>query len=162
MEMWNASNMAFSMAPLLTQGAIEALVLRGSESQKAMYLHKMVSGEWTGTMNLTEPQAGSDLALVRSKAIPQGDHYRIHGQKIFISFGEHDLTENIIHLVLARTPTAPEGVKGISLFVVPKFLVNDTVRSANATTFAVSRSSTRWASMPARPPCWPSGMGRGR
>jgi acyl-CoA dehydrogenase len=124
MEMWNASNMAFSMAPLLTQGAIEALFLRGSEAQKQTYLHKMVSGEWTGTMNLTEPQAGSDLALIRTKAVPDGDHHRIHGQKIFISFGEHDLTDNIVHLVLARTPTAPEGVKGISLFLVPKFLVN--------------------------------------
>jgi len=124
MEMWNASNMAFSMAPLLTQGAIEALLLRGSEAQKQTYLHKMVSGEWAGTMNLTEPQAGSDLALLRCKAIPDGDRYRIHGQKIFISFGEHDLTDNIVHLVLARTPSAPEGVRGISLFVVPKFLVN--------------------------------------
>ena len=125
MEMWNASNMAFSMAPLLTQGAIEAVFLRGSDAQKQRYLHKMVSGEWTGTMNLTEPQAGSDLGLIRSKATPEGDHYRIQGQKIFISFGEHGLTDNIVHLVLARTPTAPEGVKGISLFLVPKFLVND-------------------------------------
>jgi len=125
MEMWNSANMAFSMAPLLTQGAIEALFLRGSDWQKQRFLHKMVSGEWTGTMNLTEPQAGSDLGLIRSKATPQGDHYLIQGQKIFISFGEHDLTDNIVHLVLARTPTAPEGVKGISLFVVPKFLVND-------------------------------------
>jgi 3-(methylthio)propanoyl-CoA dehydrogenase len=125
MEMWNAANMAFSMAPLLTQGAIEALLLRGSDQQKRLYLHKMVSGDWTGTMNLTEPQAGSDLALLRARAVPQGDHFRIFGQKIFISFGEHDLTDNIIHLVLARTPGAPEGVKGISLFVVPKFLVND-------------------------------------
>ena len=125
MEMWNASNMAFSMAPLLTQGAIEALLLRGSDAQQQQYLHKMVSGEWTGTMNLTEPNAGSDLGLLRAKAIPEGDHYRIHGQKIFISFGEHDLTDNIVHLVLARTPSAPEGVKGISLFVVPKFMVND-------------------------------------
>ncbi|WOO31533.1 acyl-CoA dehydrogenase C-terminal domain-containing protein [Diaphorobacter limosus] len=125
MEMWNASNMAFSMAPLLTQGAIEAVFLRGSDEQKQRFLHKMVSGEWTGTMNLTEPQAGSDLGLIRTKAVPEGEHFRIHGQKIFISFGEHDLTENIVHLVLARTPTAPEGVRGISLFVVPKFLVND-------------------------------------
>jgi 3-(methylsulfanyl)propanoyl-CoA dehydrogenase len=125
MEMWNASNMAFAMAPLLTQGAIEAVLLTGSDAQKDQYLHKMVSGEWTGTMNLTEPQAGSDLGLLRTKAIPEGDHFRIHGQKIFISFGEHDLTDNIIHLVLARTPTAPEGVKGISLFLVPKFLVNE-------------------------------------
>ena len=125
MEMWNASNMAFSMAPLLTQGAIEAVLLRGSDAQQHKYLHKMVSGEWTGTMNLTEPQAGSDLGLLRSKAVPEGDHYRIFGQKIFISFGEHDLTDNIVHLVLARTPNAPDGVKGISLFVVPKFIVND-------------------------------------
>jgi acyl-CoA dehydrogenase len=125
MEMWNASNMAFAMAPLLTQGAIEALLLRGSATQKEKYVRKMVSGEWTGTMNLTEPQAGSDLGLLRSKAVPEGDHYRIFGQKIFISFGEHDLTDNIIHLVLARIPGAPEGVKGISLFVVPKFMVND-------------------------------------
>lgn len=125
MEMWNASNMAFSMAPLLTQGAIEALFLRGSEEQKQRYLHKMVTGEWTGTMNLTEPNAGSDLGLIRTKAVPDGDHYRITGQKIFISFGEHDLTKNIIHLVLARTPTAPEGVRGISLFVVPKFMVKN-------------------------------------
>ena len=123
MEMWNAANMAFSMAPLLTQGAIEALLLCGSDTLKQTYLHKMVAGVWTGTMNLTEPQAGSDLGLLRSKALPEGDHYRIHGQKIFISFGEHDLAENIVHLVLARTPDAPEGVKGISLFVVPKFLV---------------------------------------
>jgi len=125
MEMWNASNMAFSMAPLLTQGAIEALLLRGSDAQQQTYLHKMVSGEWTGTMNLTEPQAGSDLGLLRARAVPEGDHYRVFGQKIFISFGEHDLTDNIIHLVLARTPNAPDGVKGISLFVVPKFIVND-------------------------------------
>ncbi|MBS0445129.1 MAG: acyl-CoA dehydrogenase [Proteobacteria bacterium] len=125
MEMWNASNMAFSMAPLLTQGAIEAILLRGSAAQQATYLPRMVSGEWAGTMNLTEPQAGSDLALLRTKAIPEGDHYRIHGQKIFISFGEHDLTDNIVHLVLARTPGAPEGVKGISLFIVPKFLVHE-------------------------------------
>jgi 3-(methylthio)propanoyl-CoA dehydrogenase len=125
MEMWNSANMAFSMAPLLTQGAIEALLLRGTEQQKQTYLPKMVAGEWTGTMNLTEPQAGSDLSLVRASATREGDHYRIRGQKIFISFGEHDLTENIIHLVLARTPDAPEGVKGISLFLVPKFLVND-------------------------------------
>ena len=124
MEMWNASNMAFSMAPLLTQGAIAALFLRGTDEQKQCYLPKMISGEWTGTMNLTEPNAGSDLGLIRTKAVPDGDHYRIAGQKIFISFGEHDLTENIVHLVLARTPTAPEGVRGISLFLVPKFMVN--------------------------------------
>ena len=125
MEMWKSSNMAFSLCPMLTTGAIEALMLRGSDEQKAMYLPKMVSGEWTGTMNLTEPQAGSDLAAVRTRAEPQGDGtYRIFGQKIFITYGEHDLTDNIIHLVLARLPDAPEGVKGISLFVVPKYLVN--------------------------------------
>jgi acyl-CoA dehydrogenase len=125
-EMWNGANVSFGLCPMLTRGAIEALELRGSEAQKRMYLPKLVSGEWTGTMNLTEPQAGSDLAAVRTKALPQPDgSYRLHGQKIFITYGEHDLTGNIVHLVLARTPDAPEGVKGISLFVVPKFLVNE-------------------------------------
>jgi len=125
-EMWHASNMAFDLCPLLTQGAIEAIELRGSQALKDRFLPKMVDGTWTGTMNLTEPQAGSDLAAVRSKAVPQGDGtYKIFGQKIFITYGEHDYTDNIIHLVLARTPDAPEGVKGISLFVVPKVLVND-------------------------------------
>ena len=124
-EMWNGANMAFALCPMLTRGAIEAIELRGSEHLKETYLPKMVSGEWTGTMNLTEPQAGSDLAAVRTRAVPQDDgSYKIDGQKIFITYGEHDLTDNIIHLVLARTPTAPEGVKGISLFVVPKFMVN--------------------------------------
>ena len=122
-EMWKSANISFSLCPLLTGGAIDALELRGSDELKQTYLHKMVSGEWTGTMNLTEPQAGSDLAAVRTRAVPQGDgSYRIFGQKIFITFGEHDMAENIVHLVLARTPDAPEGVKGISLFVVPKFL----------------------------------------
>jgi alkylation response protein AidB-like acyl-CoA dehydrogenase len=125
MEMWNGANLGFSLVSLLTQGAIEAILLRGSEAQKQKYLPRLVTGEWTGTMNLTEPQAGSDLALLRASAVAEGDHYRIRGQKIFISFGEHDLAENIIHLVLARTPNAPEGVKGISLFLVPKFLVNE-------------------------------------
>jgi alkylation response protein AidB-like acyl-CoA dehydrogenase len=124
-EMWNGANVAFALCPMLTRGAIEALELRGSEAQKAKYLPKMVSGEWTGSMNLTEPQAGSDLAAVRARAVPEADgSHRVHGQKIFITYGEHDLTDNIVHLVLARTPNAPEGVKGISLFVVPKFLVN--------------------------------------
>ncbi|HMA30228.1 MAG TPA: acyl-CoA dehydrogenase [Casimicrobiaceae bacterium] len=124
-EMWHSSNMAFDLCPLLTQGAIEAIELCGTAEQKARYLPSMVAGTWTGTMNLTEPQAGSDLAAVRTRAVPQADgSYRIHGQKIFITFGEHDYTENIIHLVLARTPDAPEGVKGISLFIVPKVLVN--------------------------------------
>ncbi|MCP5236244.1 MAG: acyl-CoA dehydrogenase [Zoogloeaceae bacterium] len=125
-EMWKSANMAFSLCPMLTNGAIEALLLRGSDELKAAYLPKMVSGEWTGTMNLTEPQAGSDLAAVRSRAEPQPDgSYKVFGQKIFITYGDHDLTDNIVHLVLARLPDAPEGVKGISLFVVPKFLLND-------------------------------------
>src|SRR5574337_282337 len=124
-EMWHASNMAFDLCPLLTQGAIEAIDLCGTSEQKTRYLPPMVAGKWTGTMNLTEPQAGSDLAAVRTRAVPQGDGtYRLYGQKIFITYGEHDFTGNIIHLVLARLPDAPEGVKGISLFVVPKFLVN--------------------------------------
>jgi len=125
-EMWNGANVAFTLCPMLTHGAIEAIELRGSRQLKKTYLPKMVSGEWTGTMNLTEPQAGSDLAAVRAKAIPQGDgSWRVHGQKIFITYGEHDLAPNVIHLVLARTPDAPEGVKGLSLFVVPKFLVGE-------------------------------------
>ncbi|NMM02712.1 acyl-CoA dehydrogenase [Paraburkholderia sp. RP-4-7] len=124
-EMWNSSNMAFALCPLLTAGATEALRQHGSEELKGRYLPNLVSGEWTGTMNLTEPQAGSDLAAVRTKAVPQGDHYRLYGQKIFITWGDHDMTGNVIHLVLARTPDAPEGVRGISLFVVPKFLLND-------------------------------------
>ncbi len=124
-EMLHASCMSFGLMPMLTQGAIEALLIAGSDELKRTYLEKMVSGEWAGTMNLTEPQAGSDLALVKTRAERQPDGtYRLSGTKIFITFGEHDWTENIIHLVLARTPDAPEGVKGISLFVVPKFLVN--------------------------------------
>ncbi|BAN48691.1 acyl-CoA dehydrogenase C-terminal domain-containing protein [Metapseudomonas resinovorans] len=124
-EMWNGANVSFGLCPMLTRGAIEAIELCGSPYLKETYLPKMISGEWTGTMNLTEPQAGSDLAAVRSRVEPQGDGtYRLFGQKIFITYGEHDLTDNIVHLVLARLPGAPEGVKGISLFVVPKFLVN--------------------------------------
>jgi alkylation response protein AidB-like acyl-CoA dehydrogenase len=121
-EMLTSSNMSFSLCPLLTQGAIHALQLCGSDELKQAYLAKMVQGTWTGTMNLTEPQAGSDLALVRTKAERSGKHYLISGQKIFITYGEHDLADNILHLVLARTPDAPEGVKGISLFLVPKVL----------------------------------------
>lgn len=124
-EMWKSANMAFSLCPMLTNGAIEALRYRGSDELKATFLARMMCGEWTGTMNLTEPQAGSDLSAVRTKAVPQSDGtYRLFGQKIFITYGEHDLTANIVHLVLARLPDAPEGVKGISLFIVPKFLVN--------------------------------------
>lgn len=123
-EMWKGANHAFSLCPMLTQGAIEALMIAGTDEQKAQYLPNLVSGEWTGTMNLTEPSAGSDLAAVRSRAEPVGDGtFKIFGQKIFITYGEHDMTDNIVHLVLARTPNAPEGVKGISLFVVPKYLL---------------------------------------
>ena len=123
-EMWNGANVAFALCPMLTRGTIDALELRGSEVQKRTYLPRLVTGEWTGTMNLTEPQAGSDLSAVRTRAVPTIDgRYRIEGQKIFITYGEHDLTGNIIHMVLARVSGAPEGVKGISLFAVPKFLV---------------------------------------
>ena len=124
-EMWHAANMAFTLCPLLTRGAIEAIHFAGSAALRERYLPNMVSGQWTGTMNLTEPQAGSDLAALRTRAIPEGDHYRITGQKIFITYGDQDFTDNIVHLVLARLPDAPAGVKGISLFVVPKFLVNE-------------------------------------
>ncbi len=124
MEMWNSANLSFSLCPLLTTGAIEALLLRGSAAQQAFYLPRMVSGEWTGTMNLTEPQAGSDLGLLKTRAVAHGDHYRLFGQKIFITYGDHDLAENIIHMVLARIDGAPPGVRGISLFIVPKILVN--------------------------------------
>ena len=124
-EMLHASSLSFALCPMLTDGAIEALLTAGSDELKATYLEKLVSGQWTGTMNLTEPQAGSDLAAVRSRAEPQGDGtYKVFGTKIFITYGEHDMAENIVHLVLARVPGAPEGVKGFSLFVVPKFLVN--------------------------------------
>jgi alkylation response protein AidB-like acyl-CoA dehydrogenase len=125
-EMLNSANLSFSLCPMLTEGAIEALMVAASDEVKQKFIPNMVSGKWTGTMNLTEPQAGSDLALVRSKAEPQADGtYKIFGTKIYITYGDHDFTENIIHLVLARTPNSPEGVKGISLFVVPKFIVND-------------------------------------
>ena len=124
LEMWKASNMAFSLCQMLTLGAVAAIDHHGSDEQKALYLPKMVEGVWTGTMNLTEPQAGSDLAAVRTRATPEGDAYRITGTKIFITWGENDVAENIVHLVLARLPDAPPGVKGISLFLVPKFLVN--------------------------------------
>ncbi|MGE4244294.1 acyl-CoA dehydrogenase [Ramlibacter sp.] len=125
-EMLNSANLSFALCPLLTDGAIEALLTAGSDELKANYLGKLVTGEWTGTMNLTEPQAGSDLAQVRTRAEPQPDGtYRVFGTKIFITYGEHDMADNIVHLVLARIPGAPEGVKGISLFVVPKFIVNE-------------------------------------
>ena len=125
-EMWQSANLSFGLCPLLNQGAIEAIESHGGDKLKDTYLSRLISGEWTGTMNLTEPQAGSDLAAVRTKAEPNDDgSYSISGQKIFITYGEHDFAENIIHLVLARLPDAPKGVKGISLFIVPKYLVND-------------------------------------
>jgi alkylation response protein AidB-like acyl-CoA dehydrogenase len=123
-EIWQAANLAWSLGPLLTQGAARAVQEHGTEALRALYVPRMTSGDWTGTMNLTEPQAGSDLAAVRTQAVPDGDHYRITGQKIFITWGDHDMTENIVHLVLARLPDAPPGTKGISLFLVPKHLVN--------------------------------------
>ena len=122
-EIWNGANMSFCLGPMLTGGAVHAIERHGTDELKQRYLHKLVSGEWMGTMNLTEPQAGSDLSAVRARAVPERDHYRIKGTKIFITYGEHDWTENVVHLVLARLPDAPEGVKGISLFLVPKFLV---------------------------------------
>jgi 3-(methylsulfanyl)propanoyl-CoA dehydrogenase len=125
-EMMTAANMAFSLCPLLTQGAIDMLLHYGSEEQREVYLPRMVSGEWTGTMNLTEPQAGSDVGALTTRAVPADDGtWRITGQKIFITYGEHDLSGNIVHLVLARVPDAPPGTKGISCFIVPKFLVNE-------------------------------------
>ncbi|HET7773309.1 MAG TPA: acyl-CoA dehydrogenase family protein, partial [Burkholderiaceae bacterium] len=124
-EMLNSANTSFALCPLLTDGAIEALLTAGTPEQQQTYIPKMIDGTWTGTMNLTEPQAGSDLALVRTRAEPQPDGtYKIFGTKIYITFGEHDMAENIVHLVLARVSGAPEGVKGISLFIVPKYLVN--------------------------------------
>ena len=123
-EMWQSANLAFTLCPMLTQGAVNAIRLYGSDEQKARYLPRMVSGKWTGTMDLTEPQAGSDLAAVRTRAVPDSEGYRIAGQKIFITYGDHEMTSNIIHLVLARLPDAPPGVKGISLFIVPKMLLD--------------------------------------
>jgi alkylation response protein AidB-like acyl-CoA dehydrogenase len=124
-ELWHSANMAFALCPMLTQGSIEALIAHGSDELKQAYLPHLVSGEWTGTMNLTEPAAGSDLAAVATKAVPNGDHYLITGQKIYITWGDHQMTPNIVHLVLARLPDAPAGVKGISLFIVPKFLLDE-------------------------------------
>jgi alkylation response protein AidB-like acyl-CoA dehydrogenase len=124
-EVWQSANMSFSLCPMLTSGAVEALEFHGSDELKEQYLPKLISGEWTGTMNLTESQAGSDLAAVTTKAVPEGDHYLVSGQKIFITWGDHQMTDNIIHLVLARLPDAPPGVKGISLFLVPKFLLDE-------------------------------------
>jgi alkylation response protein AidB-like acyl-CoA dehydrogenase len=122
-EIWDSANLAFSLCPMLTQGAADLLATCGTEAQKETYLPKLVSGEWAGTMNLTEPQAGSDVGALRTRAVPEGDHWRLKGQKIFITWGEHDMAENIVHLVLARIEGAPAGIKGVSLFLVPKYLV---------------------------------------
>src|SRR5439155_370014 len=132
-EMWNSASMSWALCPLLNFGAIELLQAHGSPEQQRLYLAKLVSGEWTGTMNLTEPQAGSDLGALRSRAVARrdarwGEHYRISGQKIFITYGDHDLCDNIVHMVLARTPDAPPGSRGISLFLVPKFLPDEAGR----------------------------------
>ncbi|MGI9228272.1 MAG: acyl-CoA dehydrogenase [Gammaproteobacteria bacterium] len=124
-EIWQSANMSFALCPLLTEGAIVALNAHADDELQQKYMPKMISGEWTGTMNLTESQAGSDLAAVKTRAVPEGDHYRITGQKIFITWGDHDFADNIIHMVLARTPDAPPGIKGISLFLVPKFVLNE-------------------------------------
>jgi len=124
-EIWGSANLGFSLGPLLTQGAVELLEAHASDAQKAVYLENMTTGRWTGTMNLTEPQAGSDVGALRTKAVRENGHYRISGQKIYISYGDHEMSENIVHLVLARTEGAPAGVKGISLFIVPKYLANE-------------------------------------
>ena len=124
-EMWDSTNMSFALCPLLTAGAIDALEAHASPELKQLYLYKLVSGEWTGTMNLTEPQSGSDLSNVKTQAIPESKHYRITGQKIYITYGDHDLTDNIVHLVLARLPGAPQGTHGISLFLVPKMVLDE-------------------------------------
>lgn len=124
-EMWHSANMSWGLCPLLTQGAVEAITLNANEDLKQLYLPKLISGEWSGTMNLTEGDAGTDVGSLKTRAAPNGDHYLIRGQKIYITWGEHDMAENIIHLVLARLPEAPAGIKGISLFLVPKILVNN-------------------------------------
>ncbi len=124
-EMWQGANLALSLCPMLNSGAIDALEVHASDELKQLYLPKLVSGEWCGTMDLTEPQAGSDLGRIRVQAVPDGDHYKISGTKIFITWGDHEMAENVIHLVLARLRDAPEGVKGLSMFLIPKFLVND-------------------------------------
>jgi len=149
-EIMTSSCMAFSLCPLLTQGAIDMLEHHGDEEQRELYLRPMVAAQWTGTMNLTEPQAGSDVGAVRTRAVPAPDGtWRITGQKIFITYGEHDMTDNIVHLVLARVPDAPAGTKGISCFIVPS-----SCPAASATTCGASASSTRWGSTRRRPAPW--------
>ena len=138
-EMWYASNMALALCPLLTSGAIEAIETHAPEALRDLYLPRMISGEWSGTMNLTEPQAGTDLAAIKTRAERDGDRYRIRGHKIFITWGDHELSDNIVHLVLARLPDAPPGVKGISLFLVPKYLANPDGSRGDAAELGVAR-----------------------
>ena len=156
-EMWDGANMAFGLCPLLTQAAVERWHTHRHAGAEARCIWRSWStADWTGTMNLTEPQAGSDVGALRTRAVKDGDHYRITGQKIFITYGDHDMAENIVHMVLARTPDAPPGVKGISLFIVPKFLVGADGKLGDAQRLcAASRSSTSWASTAARPASWP-------
>jgi alkylation response protein AidB-like acyl-CoA dehydrogenase len=155
-EMWKASNHAFSLCPMLTQGAIEALMIAGTDEQKAAYLPNLVSGEWTGTMNLTEPSAGSDLAAVRTRAEPVGDGtFKIFGQKIFITYGEHDMTDNIVHLVLARTPTVlRKASRGFLCSSSPNSCSRQMARLVSATTPTASRSNTSLVSTAARQQFW--------
>ena len=153
-EMLTSADMSFSLCPMLTYAADELLLLHGTEEQKATWLPHLVAGEWTGTMLLTEPQAGSDVGAVTAKAIPAGDGtYRITGTKIFVTWGEHDLADNILHVALARTPGSPPGTKGISLFLIPKSWSTTTARGGPATTWSASPSRRRWASTPAPPAC---------
>ena len=155
-EMWSGASMGFALCPLLGEGAIGALEVYGSEALRETYLGRMVSGEWTGTMNLTEPQAGSDLSAVKTRAERAADGtYRVIGQKIFITYGEHDMADNIVHLVLARLPDAPPGTRGISLFLVPKFLVKPDGSLGRPQRRALRlASSTSSASTPRRPASW--------
>ncbi len=158
-----STNLSFGLYPGLSHGAYQAIEGHASDELKAAYLPKLVDGTWSGTMCLTEPHCGTDLGLLRTKAVPQGDgSYAVTGSKIFISAGDHDLTENIVHLVLAKLPDAPKGVKGISLFLVPKFLPARTARRGSATGLRARRWSTRWASRhppPARCPSTTPGAG---
>ena len=154
-EIWSAANMAFSLCPLLTLAAIEAVQSHASGALKAVYLAKLVSGEWSGTMNLTEPQAGSDLGALKTRAERRQDGtYKLFGSKIFITYGEHDMTENIVHFVLARLPDAPKGTRGISLFLVPKFFVDADGAVGPATMSIASRWSINSVSMPRPPARW--------
>ena len=147
-EMWNSANMSFALCPLLTAGATEAIKAHASDELKSCFLPKLVSGEWAGTMNLTEPQAGSDLSAVRMRAVPEGEHYRLFGQKIFITWGDHDMAENIVHLVLARLPDAPGARAASHCSWCPNSSSARTARRRSATMCCARRSSTSWAFTP--------------